>query len=138
MPTDFLKTLSALIICFLRIKKPSPMGEGGTAKRWMRSCFEFRTPHPSAFGCHLPPLGKAIQFFANFARPFVCSFFCYTVAYERSARSFANSVPLVFENALSKDSTVRFFFSSPLMSRIILPAFIIISLFPCAMASLIL
>ena len=34
-------------------------GRRGTAKRWMRSYFGFMTPHPSAFGCHLPPLGKA-------------------------------------------------------------------------------
>ena len=39
--------------------KPSPVGEGGPRQRWMRSCFVFRTPHPSAFGCHLPPPGKA-------------------------------------------------------------------------------
>ena len=49
---------------------PSRSETGGPRKRWMRSrlyaCILpfaqlkfFATPHPSAFGCHLPPLGKA-------------------------------------------------------------------------------
>ena len=50
---------------------PSPVGEliasdsrvckaniEGTAERWMRSCVALMAPHPSAYGCHLPPLGK--------------------------------------------------------------------------------
>ena len=28
------------------------------------------TPHPSAYGCHLPPLGKAIFYSATIGRPF--------------------------------------------------------------------
>ena len=33
--------------------------KGDHRRWWMRSYFGFGTPHPSAFGCHLPPLGKA-------------------------------------------------------------------------------
>ena len=39
--------------------QPSPAGEGGPRQRWMRSQFGFRTPHPSTFDRHIPPLGKA-------------------------------------------------------------------------------
>ena len=60
-PTD-LKICRGIYL-FSAYQKAFSYGRRGTAKRWMRSCFEFRTPHPSAFGCPLPSPGKAIQFY---------------------------------------------------------------------------
>ena len=56
--------LSAIFPCSVQsYKQPSPAGEGGPRQRWMRSCLALMTPHPSAFGCHLPPLGKAFLYY---------------------------------------------------------------------------
>ena len=54
------------------------------------------------------------------------------------ARSSAKASPEFSLNLRSKSSTVRFFFSSPETSKIILPSFIIIRRLPCFMASFIL
>jgi len=52
------------------------------------------------------------------------------IYFDRSALSFANCVPLILLKVSRRYSTVRFFFSSPLMSRIICPSFIIIRRLP--------
>lgn len=67
--------------------------------------------------------------------PITASIKTYTITtfryfYPRSARSFANSAPLALENCSRSISTVSFCFSSPLTSKMIRPAFIIISLLP--------
>ncbi len=49
---------------------------------------------------------------------------------DNSARSLENSLPLATENCRSRSSTVSFFFSSPRISRIICPLFIIIRRLP--------
>ena len=72
--------------------------------------------------------------------PITASIKTYTIVafryfYPRSARSFANSAPLALENCSRSISTVSFCFSSPLTSKMMRPAFIIISLLPWAMAS---
>ena len=50
--------------------------------------------------------------------------------YESSALSLANSSPLALKKAVIRFSTVRRCFSSPAMSRIIFPSFIMISRLP--------
>lgn len=67
--------------------------------------------------------------------PITASIKTYTIVafryfYPRSARSFANSAPLALENCSRSISTVSFCFSSPLTSKMMCPAFIIISLLP--------
>jgi len=46
---------------YLVFGKPSPVGEGAEQREAdeVFLSFELITPHPSAYGCHLPPLGKA-------------------------------------------------------------------------------
>ena len=65
------------------------------------------------------------------------SLFAYT-AYASSALSFANSSPLISSNFKSRSSTVSFFFSSPEISKMIFPSFIMIKRLPWMIASFIL
>ena len=56
--------LRGAFLCFLRIKKPSPVGEGGSRRLTDEESFLFVVNTSStAHAVPLPPLGKPIQFY---------------------------------------------------------------------------
>lgn len=62
---------------------------------------------------------------------FVCDYMIFDyLSLLKSIRSFSSFEPLAFSNISRRCSTVRFFFSSPEISRIILPSLIIIRRLP--------
>ena len=63
-------------LCFLHMKKPSPVGEGGSRRLTDEESFLFIVNTSStAYAVPLPPLGKAIQFYRLFCGPSGSSFF---------------------------------------------------------------
>lgn len=55
-------------LCFQHIKKPSPVGEGGSRQRWMRSYLKIE--NTSSVTLRVPPSphwGRLFNFTANFA-----------------------------------------------------------------------
>ena len=72
------------------IKKPSPVEEGGNRKLTDEESFSFfQTPHSTANAVPPPPLGKAIQFYAEFSDPrrfFLCNMFIFYELFKKLAQ----------------------------------------------------